>query len=172
MKRRRQPVPRSASDFFRRPKAFQERWRRGLRAVSLMRNKKLSLRKASIESEVDSRFVRLWMAAALRKSAGGRYTARPSDRLLRVLKLPSAEGPSIIEVPTRDSREAALNSRYWRSVAHFSRTGDETVFVRLRRKTLLDADGRRIRLVFDPDVLHLLGDAGHFTFEGIYAQTD
>lgn len=172
MKRRRHPAPRSADDFFRRPKAFQERWRRGLRAVSLMRNKKLSLREASIESEVDSRFVRRWMSAALRKRAGGRYAAKPSNRLLRVLKLPSVEGPSVIEVATRDWREAALISRYWRSVRHFFRTGDETVFARLRRKTVRDAGGKRIRLVFDPDVLHLLGDAGLFTFEGIYAQTD
>ena len=170
MKRRRQRVPRSTDDFFSRPKAFQERWRRGLRAVSLMRNKKLSLHEASIESKVDSRFVRRWMSPALRKSAR-RYTARPSDKLLRVLKLPSAEGPSVIEVATRDSREATLIGRYWRSVADFSRTGDETVFVRLRRKTVRDANGKRIRLLFDPDVLHLLGDAGRLDFEMIYAQT-
>jgi hypothetical protein len=171
MKRRRQRTPRNADDFFRRPKTFQERWRLGLRAVSLMRNKKLSLREASIESEVDSRFLRRWMSPALRKSARGRYAAKPSDKLLRVLKLPSAEGPSLIEVATRDSREAALIGRYWRLVAKFLRTGDETVFARLRRKTVLDANGKRIRLLFDPEVLHLLGDAGHLDFEGIYAQT-
>jgi hypothetical protein len=171
MKRRRQPPLRSAHDFFSKPKAFQERWKRGLRAVSLMKNKKLSLREASIESEVDPRFVRRWMSPALRRNASGRYTAKPSNRLLRILRLPSAEGPSVIEVATRDSREAALIGRYWRLVAKFLRTGDETVFARLRRKTVLDANGKRIRLLFDPDVLHLLGDAGRLDFEGIYAQT-
>jgi hypothetical protein len=171
MKRRRQRAPRNKADFFSRPKAFQERWTRGVRAVWLMRNRKRSLPEASIEAEVDPRFVRRWMSPALRKGPGGRYTAKPTDRLLRVLKLPSAEGPSINEVATRDSREATLNSRYWRAVAKFLRTGDETVFARLSRKTMRDADGKRIRLLFDPDVLHLLGDAGSLDFEGIYAQT-
>jgi hypothetical protein len=136
-----------------------------------MRNKNLTLAEASAESEVESRFVRDWMSSALRKNANGRFTAKPRDRLLRILRLPSAKGPSLIEVATRDSREAALNSRYWRLVAGFSRTGDETVFSRLRRKTMLDAYGRRVPLVFDPDVLQLLGDAGSLNFEMIYAQT-
>lgn len=167
----RHSAPRTAADFFSRPKLFQERWRRGLRVVSLMRNKNLTLAEASAESEVESRFVRDWMSSALRKNANGRFTAKPRDRLLRILRLPSAKGPSLIEVATRDSREAALNSRYWRLVAGFSRTGDETVFSRLRRKTMLDAYGRRVPLVFDPDVLQLLGDAGSLNFEMIYAQT-
>jgi hypothetical protein len=171
MKRRRQPAPRNADDFFRRPPAFQKRWRRGLHAVSLMINKKLSLHEACVEAEVDSRFVRRWMSSALRRGAGGRYIAKPSNKLLRVLKLPSAEGPSIIEVATRDSREGALIARYWRLVAKFLRTGDETVFAGLGRKTVRDSSGKRIRLVFDPEILQLLGDAGQLDFEGIYAQT-
>jgi hypothetical protein len=166
-----QSAPRTGTAFFTRPKAFQERWKRGLRAVSLMRNKKHSLRAASTESEVDPRFVRRWMSPALRRNAKGRYTAKPSDRLLRILRLPSAEGPSVIEVVIRDSRESALIGRYWRLVAKFLRTGDETVFAKLRRETVLDANGKRIRLLFDPEVLHLLGDAGRLDFEGIYAQT-
>jgi hypothetical protein len=136
-----------------------------------MRSKNIPLPEASSEFEVDPRFVRDWMSSALRKNANGQYTAKPRDRLLRILRLPSAKGPSLIEVATRDSREAALNSRYWRSVGELSRTGDETVFVRLRRKTMLDANGRRVPLVFDPDVLQLLGDAGSLDFEMIYAQT-
>lgn len=92
--RRRNTIPRNANEFLSKPKAFQERWRRGLRALSLMRNRKVSLREASIESEVDPHFVLRWMPSALRKNASGRYTAKPSDKLLRVLKLPSADGPS------------------------------------------------------------------------------
>jgi hypothetical protein len=169
--KQRKVASRTAEEYYATPKAFQERWARGLRAVSLMRNKKPSLREASIESEVDPRFVTGWMSPALHKSPSGRYTAKPNDRLLRILRLPSAEGPSLIEVATRDSREAALISRYWRLVGKFLRTGDETVFAGLGRKTVRDASGKRIRLVFDPEILHLLGNAGSLNFEGIYAQT-
>lgn len=170
-RKKRQPAPRSADDFLRRPKAFQELWTRGLRAVWLMKEREKSLPDASTEAGVGSRFVRRWMSAALWKNAGGRYAAKLTSRLFRLLKLPSADGPSIIEIATRDSREATVISRYWQLLGIYTRTGDASVFRKLRRKTVRDADGKRVPLVFDPEILDLLAHAGLLSFETIYAQS-
>ena len=63
-------------------------------AIAKMRKEGISLRKAARGAKVSPRTVIKKAASALRKNKSGRYTAKTSDRLVRVLMIPTPEGPS------------------------------------------------------------------------------
>src|SRR5713226_5267772 len=100
--------PRTAEEFFHKPKKFQDRWESSLHAISLMRNRGLSLAKAAREVGISTQFVRNWQSSALRKNKRGHYLAKPTDKLLRILNIPDDKGARMI--PTRDFREAQVGS--------------------------------------------------------------
>jgi hypothetical protein len=85
-----------------------------------------------------------------------------------VLVLPAPNG--LIEIAVLDSKEASLIGRYWAAVHKYLETGDASALQRIRRKTITDADGKRIRLIKDLAELDRLGSAGVLSFESLYAK--
>src|SRR5260370_18142593 len=84
-------APKTAAELFSKPKRFKNLWDKVLDVISQMRNKNVSLRKASREIGIDPRSVVRQGGSALQKSAKGRYSAKPSDSLLRVLMVPTPQ---------------------------------------------------------------------------------
>src|SRR5712691_8207776 len=104
-------APRTAEEFFAMSKQFQDRWTRATHVISKIRADGVSLHRAAREFGLGPRVVLRLAGPALRKRANGRYAAKASDRLLRILALPARDG--MREIATRDSREASLVAEYW-----------------------------------------------------------
>jgi hypothetical protein len=166
--RRKPLVPRTAEQFFAMPPKLQDRWNSVTHAITDMRTKGLSLPEAARANDITPKTVVRLGGSALRKAAHGRYKAKASDRLLRVMAILTREGTR--EVPTRDSRQASLTAEHWNAVQKYLQTGDDKTLRKLRRKTIIDARGKRIRLLTDTYELDRLGSAGVLSFESLYAK--
>ena len=81
--------PRTSKQYFALPESQQETWNRVVHVIAKMRSENISLTKASREFGLSPKVVQTRAGSALRKSKNGRYVARPSDKLLRVLVIPS-----------------------------------------------------------------------------------
>lgn len=160
--------PRTAEEYFAKSEPFQDTWTRVEHAVSKMRADDVSLRQASREFGLSPGTVIRWAGSALRKRRDGQYVAKPSDRLLRVLVIPTHEG--LREIAVRDSRQASQVGAYWAAVQKYLETGDPSALRKIRRKTITDADGKRVRLIKDLADLDRLGSAGVLSFESLYAK--
>jgi hypothetical protein len=106
--------------------------------------------------------------SALRKMPNGRYVATRNDRLLRVLVVPSVDG--LIEVVTRDSREASRVAAYLNAVHVYLAEGDADGLDAFRGVRVQGIDGASIELLTEPATLEWLGSAGVLSFESIYAR--
>jgi hypothetical protein len=146
----------------------QDQWNRVVQTISTMESDGLSLPEAAREFGVAPRQVIKLGRSALRKGANGRYVAKTRNRLLRVLLVPAPEG--LIEIAVRDSKEARLIGQYWAAVHKYLETGDASALQKIRRRTIRDADGKRIRLIKDLAELDRLGSAGVLSFESLYAK--
>ena len=138
---------------------------RALDAVARMRSAGLSLSQAARAAGTTSNAVRRYAGGALTQTAGGRVQVKASDRLVRPMLVPTADGPITLDV--RDSRSATLLARYWSAVGHYLNTGQTDGLRRLRGR------GVTIRrqtypLITDPAALDALADAGELTFDDIY----
>ncbi len=136
--------------------------------ITQMRAEGVSLRKAARDAKVSPRTVIKKAASALRKNKSGRYTAKTSDRLVRVLMIPTPEGPQ--EISVRGLRDASLLGRYWIAVDHYYETGDMSV-KKFEDQSITAVDGTKYPLLTDLDVLNRLGYAGVFSFESLYARS-
>lgn len=134
-----------------------------------MRADRVSLREASREFGLDPRVVARFGKSALRKRKNGEYVARRSDKLLRILAVPTESG--VREVAIRDSRQATQLGKYWVAVQKYLQTGDDSALKKFRRKRITDASGKKIPLVLDNNVLDQLGSAGVLSFESLYTKT-
>ncbi len=159
-------APQSAEEFFSKPEEFQDTWNRALHAISRMRADGFSLSQASREYGIDRRKVLKLAGRALRK-AKGRYVAKASDRLLRILVVPTPDG--LREVALRDSRQASQLAEYWDAVQRYLQKGDESALRKFRGKRIKDAEGKPIRLLTNLEELDRLGNAGVLSFESLYA---
>jgi hypothetical protein len=147
----------------------QEIWTNVTHAVTEMRNG-ASLAAAARRFRIDRRIVVRLGRPALRKDRSGKWVARPHDRLLRVLVVPTSDG--LQEIAVHDSREATKVAEYWDKVERQQTPpGDASGLRRLRYKTVKLADGKRFRLLTDLTELDRLGNAGVFSFESLYARS-
>jgi hypothetical protein len=162
-------APHNAKQFFAKPKAFQDTWTAVTHIISKMRSDRVSLREASREFGLDPRVVARLGKSALRKRKNGQYVPRRSDKLLRILAVPTPDG--VREVAIRDSRQATQLGKYWAAVQKYLQTGDDSALKKFRRKRITDVNGRKIPLVLDTAVLDQLGSAGVLSFESLYAKT-
>jgi hypothetical protein len=144
-------------------------WNGIVQTVSKMRSDSVSLHQASRQFGLKPCVVVRLGGSALRKLKNGRYVAKPSDRLLRVVVLPGRDG--LREIAVSDSREASMVGKYWAAVQKHLATGDSSVLRRLRRRTVRDANGARIRLLTNLEQLNSMGSAGVLSFESLYART-
>jgi hypothetical protein len=133
-----------------------------------METDRVSLPQSSREFGLDPRKVVQLGGSALRKRKNGRYVVKTNNRFLRVLVLPTPDG--LTEIAVRGSKQASLVGKYWAAVQKYLETGDASALQKIRRKTITDADGRRIRLIKDVAELDRLGSAGVLSFESLYAK--
>lgn len=155
-------------EFFANPEVFQETWTAVTHVISKMRGDHLSLRQASREFNLDPRVVTHLGKSALRKRKNGQYVAKRSDKLLRILAIPTSDG--VREIAIRDSREATKLGNYWAAVARYLQTGDASGLEKFRRKRVTDASRKRVLLVIDQAELDRLGSAGVLSFESLYVK--
>jgi hypothetical protein len=167
VKRTKDVAPRSAEEFFAKSREFQETWNRILHAISRMRADGFSLSRASREYGIDRRKVLKLAGHALRKTKGS-YVAKASDRLLRILVVPTPDG--LREIPVRDSRQASQLAEYWDAVQRYLQKGDESELRKFHGKQIKDAAGQPIRLLTNREELDRLGSAGVLSFESLYAR--
>ena len=123
--------PRTLEEFFALPERDREIWKNVGQAVTEMRAG-VSRRQAAQKFNLDPRMVQQRAPSALRKLRNGRWVARPNDRLLRVLLIPTRKG--LHEIGVRDFRQASLLGKYWTAVEHYRDTGDASALREFRGK--------------------------------------
>jgi hypothetical protein len=167
IKIRRKTVPTTARQYFSRSTQFQETWDSVGQVISKMRSGRISLRRASKEIGINPDVVLKFGRSALRKRKNGKYAARKTDHLLRILSVLTPEGRS--EIAVRDSHQASMLGKYWASVQRYLQTGDDSALRKFKGKKITDASGKRHPLITDLSQLDALGSAGVLSFESLYA---
>jgi hypothetical protein len=153
--------PKSLEDFLAMPERDQENWRLIGQITTEMRLGS-SLNRASRKFGLDPRKVRDLARTALRKLKNGRWAAKKSDRLLRVLYLLDPMG--LIEIALRDSRQATMVGKYWNAVDLYRDTGDASAMEQFQGQHIIDANGKATPLLTDLHELDRLGSAGFLSF--------
>ena len=159
-------APISAKQFLAKPSTFQDRLTRVASVISKMRGEKLSLSRASREFGINPRTVVRWGGPALQKRKNGKYVAKPNDRLLRIVVIPTAQGKD--EIVVRGSRPATVLGQYWNAVHRYLATGDASQLNKFRHSKIKDVTGAEISLLTDRKALDRLASAGVLSFESIY----
>jgi hypothetical protein len=159
--------PRTLEEFFAMPERDREIWKNVVQAVTEMRAG-ASRRRAAQKFGLHLGTVQQLARPALRKLRNGRWAARTHDRLLRVLVVPTHKG--LREIGVRDSRQASLLGKYWTAVDRYRDTGDASPLRKFRGKHIINADGKRVRLLTNLRELDRLGSAGVLSFESLYAR--
>jgi hypothetical protein len=160
-------TPRSVEEFFAMPESDRNFWSDVGQIATEVRSGG-SLSKVARKYHRNPRKVLRAAPAAFRKLKNGRYAAKPIDRILRVLVRPTRKG--LREIGVRDSRQASLLGLYWTAVERYRDTGDASALRKFRGKYILDASGKRYRLLTDLRALDRLGSAGVLSFETLYAK--
>ena len=88
--------------------------------------------------------------------------------MLRVLVSPSRTG--LREIGGRDSRQSSQLGQYWTAVERYRDTGDGSALREFRGQHIVDASGKRVRLLTNVHELDRLGSAGVLSFESLYAR--
>src|SRR5581483_1939152 len=115
-------APRTAEALAAMPENAQDQWARATRVIQKMRREGISVTRAAKEYGISRKKVVDLAGSALRKQTNGRYVAKRFDKLLRVLVIPSRQGP--MEIAVRDSRTASKIAAYSEAVRKFVQTGD------------------------------------------------
>jgi hypothetical protein len=147
----------------------QDLWNLAVQVPARMRSEGASLPKVAREVGLTSNQVLRLARPAFRKLRNGRYSVRASDKLLRILILPSDKG--LIEIPVNDSREASLVGEYWNAVDGYLRTGDASALLKLKKKRVKSASGKNVSLLTDLKELERQASAGVLRFESLYGST-
>jgi hypothetical protein len=142
-------------------RAFETQ-KRVFEALAKMRHLGFSLNQAAQESGTTAASVRRYAPAALRRSKGGRWVVTKSDRYVRVLSLPGANGPVIVHA--RGSKEAQFASAYLASVGRWRKTH--------KPYELAPFHGKKVggfELITSSRTLRALDDAGLLQLDTLYA---
>lgn len=160
-------APTSLEEFLAMPRHHQELWG-DIGQITTDVRSGASLTQASHKFHRDPRTVQRLAKSALGKLRNGRWAARKSDRLLRVLSLPDPKG--LFEIATRDSRQATIVGKYWNAVDFYRDTGDASALKEFQGQHIVDANGNPVPLLTDLHELDRLASAGVLSFETLYAR--
>ena len=161
--------PRTEAQYSAKPEKFKETWDRVLSVIAKMRTDKVSLAQASRDVGIGPSTVKRWGSTALRKGQSGRYIAKSSDNLLRLMIILTPEGPR--EIAVRGSKQATLLAEHWNALHRYVETGDATRLKTFRAKQIKDTNGVNVPLLTDLPQVNRLASAGVLSFESIYART-
>jgi len=162
-------VLRTVEQYKSRPIRFRNTWSRVVHVIAKMRSEGLSLRGAAQDVGISPSTVQRWGKSALRKNKSGRFIAKRTDRLLRVLMIPTIDGPR--EIAVRNSGQAGVLGEYWAAVQKYLETGDASGVKKFQGKYITDAGGKMIPLLTDLAELDRLGSAGVLSFESLYSRS-
>lgn len=138
-----------------------------LAVLAAMRRKRRSLRAAAKDQSITPRTVLRFVGSAIFQK-GGRYRAKPFDRIPRVLDVPTPHGRVVMTI--RDSRTASRIAEYSNALKAYSRGRDASVLEPFRGITF-QAQGVSHRLTTDTRTLDRLADSGDLAFENLYRVT-
>jgi hypothetical protein len=158
--------PNTARQYFSLSPKNQETWDSIGHVISKMKEG-MTLPKAAKEFSLAPKTVLALGRSALRKQKNGRYVAKKTDHLLRVLTVLTAKGKN--EIAMRDSRQASLIGSYWAAVQRYLQTGDDSGLLKFKKTRVADASGKRHRLLTDLNELGRQASAGVLSFESMYA---
>lgn len=161
-------APKTDAEFFAMSKPAQQVYTNVLSVIPKVK-KGVSRKRAMREVGVTQAQMDRFGASAFRKLKNGRWTAKTYDRLLRVVMVISLDG--LVEVATRDSRQASKAGKHSAAVHRYLQTGDDSALTRFRGKNIIDAKGTRIPLLTDLEELDRSGSAGVLNFESLYARS-
>jgi hypothetical protein len=161
--------PRTGKQYFAKPARFQKLWDKVVSVISKMRAEGTSLKSTSRELKVSPQTVLRYGGSALRKGSRGRYQAKKSDNLLRILPLPAPGGTR--EIAVRSFSEASILGRDWNAVQTYLDTGDKSGLATFQGKFVTDASGTKVPLLTDLNELDRQGSAGVLSFESFYGRT-
>ena len=150
-----QTAPRTEAQYFAKPEKFKETWDRVLSVISKMRNDKVSLTQASRDAGISPRTVIRRGKTALQKRSNGKYAAKKSDNLLRMVMIPTPEGTH--EIAVRGSKQVSLLAEYWNALHRYLQTGDASQLKTFQGKHIKDANGMDVPFTTDQAVLNLRG---------------
>jgi hypothetical protein len=157
---------RGAEDVSKLRPAEREARSRSLSALSDMRaNPKLSLQQAAKDAGTTVNAIKRHAGSALSKTAGGRFQAKTSDRLVRSVRFPTDTGSIGLDV--KDSRSASRIAAYWNAVKRYLETGDASGLRRFRGK-VVRVNKRGYPFITDTKTLDRLADAGELGFDDLY----
>ena len=166
--KRKQIVPTTPDEFYAMSKQAQDQSIRVTAAVTKIRSG-IPIRRAAAEFGLTGQELVRLAGTALKKGPNGVYTAKPVDRLPRVLSFLTNGG--MREIAVRDSREATKLAKYWSAVHRSAATGDASRLKRFRGKYVTDARGVRHALLTDIVAINRLANAGVLSFESLYPKT-
>jgi len=162
-------APRTEAQYLSKPEKFKETWDRVLSVISKMRSGEVSLTQASRDTGISPRTVTKWGKSALQKRKSGKYTVKKSDTLLRLVIIPTPEGPR--EIAVRGSKQVTLLAEYWNALHRYLQTGDASRLQDFQGKHIKDANGVDVPLMTELAALNRLGSAGVLSFESLYARS-
>ena len=168
-KRKPKAPPKTAEQYSVRGERFQETWNRVAHVIAKMRSEKVSLTQAARDVGISPRAVTRWGKTALRKNKAGRYQAKRTDRLLRVLQTPTATGPR--EIAVKSSVEASILGEHSAALSKYVATGNAADLSRFADVYVTDVSGARVRLLTDLTEIDNLAGAGVLSFESLYARS-
>lgn len=148
----------------------QERlaYERALHALSLARrHPHWSLPRLAHEADTTTETILAYVGSAFRRDPAGVYRARPQDRLLRRMPIPTPRG--VVHLDVTDSRTASTLGQYWNAIKQLQRG---------HRQPLQAFGGKTVRvgkitrpLLTDPITLRRILDADVVSPESIYRDT-
>ena len=169
-RRKKRVAPRNAQQYLNKPLRFQDLWNRVVSVISKLRSQGTSLQQTSREVGISPKTVLRYGGSALRKGTNGRYQTKKNDRLLRMLMVPTDQGPR--EIALRASGQASTLGEYWNAVHRYLATGDSSGIKKFEGRHVIDAEGKQVLLLTDLRELDRLGSAGSLSFESIYGRTE
>lgn len=138
---------------------------RALEVLNLMRNRGMSLKRASQMANTTPENVRNHVGKVVFKQPNGRYAAHPSDRLTRHMQL--LDGKGTFAVSVRGPKQAARIARYMAAVDRYLKRGETEALAEFEGQTIRSR-GKTHSFLTDPQILDRVGLAGEVSFESIY----
>jgi hypothetical protein len=161
-------APRTSAQYWKMPVQVRDTYDRAVHALTYMRSARVSRRKAAQKFNISPQVLARFAGKALRRQSNGQYVARPADKLLRLVVIPTPQG--LQELATTDSHEATKVANYWIALNRYLTFGDASALRESKGKKITSANGKKVSLLTELSELDRLASAGVLSFETIYAK--
>lgn len=162
--------PRTAEQYFAMSRHSQDVWDQVVQIPGIVRTQGVSLTTASKQIGLSPKIVMNLAKSAFKRNRNGRYIAEASDRLLRILVIPTKTG--LQEIALNDSRQASLVGEFWNSLNRYlGPNADASGLAKFRKKSIRTASGKRIKLLTELNEITRQAHFGNLRFEDLYGRS-